>query len=137
MSTTSKIPSTLPPLPPATALPWSAEIVQAHQGLVLAFGSSYRALNLDESDPIRLGHHLKQAETFMVSIVDVFGVQTDNPLPTEFIKVIRGAVTSLVSGLQDALSQSTLAFVVFLFVWDMGPQLTMPKAKNQVFHRSK
>ena len=46
--------STLPSLPPATALPWSAEIIQAQCGLVSAFGISYRALNLDESDPFAL-----------------------------------------------------------------------------------
>ena len=97
------IPSTIPPLPPATALPWSAEIIQANCGLVSAFGTAYRALNLDKSDPIQLRHHLQQATTFMTSIVNVFGTQTDNPLPTEFIAIIRGAVTLLVDRLQDAL----------------------------------
>ena len=110
-SAKSEIPSALPPLPPATALPWPAEVIQAHWGLVSAFGSSYRALNLDESDPIRLGHHLKQAETFMISIVDVLSVQRDNPLPAEYIQNVKGAVEMLIEGLQDALGQATAAFV--------------------------
>ena len=111
-SAKSEIPSTLPPLPSAAALPWSAKIIQAHRGLVSAFGISYRALNLDESDPIQLGHHLKQAETFMTSIVDVFSAQADNPLPVEYVGVIRGAVELLIDGLRDALSQATTASVI-------------------------
>jgi len=111
----SKIPSTLPPLPPATISPWPAEIIQAHYGLISSFESSYRALNLDESDPIRLGHHLRQAETFMTSIVDALSFQTDNPLPPEYVETMKGAVASLIRGLQSALSQATAAFVIFPF----------------------
>lgn len=109
----SRIPSTLPPLPPATGLPWSAEVIRAHHGLVSAFRTSWGALNLDESDPISLGHHLKQAETFMASVVEVLSIQMDNPLPSEYIETIRGAVTLLVDGLQIALSQATLVCVTF------------------------
>lgn len=109
MSTTTcaEIPPTLPPLPPASTLPWSPEIVQAHRGLVSTYMTSYRALNLDESDPIRLGHHLKQGETFMTSIVDVLSTQANNPLPPEYIEEIRGAVESLTDGLRGALLQAT------------------------------
>jgi hypothetical protein len=106
----SEIPSTLPPLPPATSLPWSAEVITAHRGLVSTFMTSYRALNLDESDPIRLGHHLKQAEMFMVSVVNVLSTHRDNPLPPEYINTIRGAVESLVEGLQIALGQARSAY---------------------------
>jgi len=114
----SMIPSALPPLPPATRLPWSAEVIEAHRGLVSTFGTSYRALNLDESDPIRLGHHLKQADTFMASIIDVLSVQEANPLPNEYIETVRGAVTLLVDGLRVALNDATSAFVVFLSALD-------------------
>lgn len=92
--------------------PWSAEIIQAHRGLVSAFGISYRALNLDESDPIRLGHHLKQAETFMSSIVNAMALQTNNPLPIQYIKDMRAAVELIVDGLKDALNQATSACVI-------------------------
>ena len=108
------IPSTLPPLPPATALPWSAEVVQAHRGLVSAFESSYRALNLDESDPIRLGHHLKQAETFMASIAEVLSFQTENPLPLQYTETVNSAVGELIKGLRIALNQATTASVISL-----------------------
>ena len=108
----AQIPSSLPPLPVSTTQPWSANIIQAHRGLTSSFGISYRALNLDESDPIRLGHHLKQAETFMCSIVDALSLQEHNPLPVEYIGSLEEAVELLVDGLKDALSQATLALVI-------------------------
>jgi hypothetical protein len=113
------IPATLPPLPTAATLPWSADILQAHCGLTSAFEIAYRALNLDESDPVRLGHHLKQAETFMTSIVDVLGRLTENPLPAHYVKTLRTATESLVNGLQDALSQATSAYVIPFFELDL------------------
>ena len=117
MSTTikPKIPSILPTLPTSTSTPWSADVIQAHCRLASAFGIAYRALNLDESDPIRLGHHLKQAETFMTSIIDVFENITDNPLPPTYVETIRRAVESLVSGLRDALDQATSVFVISIY----------------------
>ena len=77
------IPDTLPGLPPSLALPWSAEVIQAHRGLCAAFKASQTTLNLDESDPIHLGHHLHQAKTFMVLIVDVLVIAV-NFLPIFF-----------------------------------------------------
>lgn len=110
----SQIPLTLPSLPHAITTPWSAQIIEAHNGLTSAFRSSQAALNLDESNPIRLGHHLKQAETFMVSIVEVLGHQTanTNTLPQEYIKAISSAVSSLVLRLRSALTEATAAFVI-------------------------
>ena len=108
----AQIPSSLPPLPVSTTQPWSADIIQAHRSLTSSFGISYRALNLDESDPIRLGHHLKPAETFMCSIVDALSLQEHNPLPAEYIGSLEEAVELLVDGLKDALSQATLALVI-------------------------
>lgn len=108
----AQIPASFPPLPPSTTQPWSAEIIQAHRGLVSSFGISYRALNLDESDPIRLGHHLKQAETFMSSIVNALALQANNPLPIQYIQDMRAAVELLVDGLKDAFNQATSTYVI-------------------------
>lgn len=105
------IPDTLPGLPPPLALPWSAEVIQAHRGLCAAFKASRTALNLDESDPIRLGHHLHQAKTFMVSIVDVLGRQTTDPLPSGYIKGISEATLTLIDCLQTAFTEATAMFV--------------------------
>jgi hypothetical protein len=107
------IPQTLPdlPLPPSVTTPWSAEVVQAHRGLFTAYKTSRAALNLDESDPIRLGHHLHHARTYMVSIVEVLGLQEADPLPSTYIKGITQAISALVTGLQTALAESTATFV--------------------------
>jgi hypothetical protein len=107
-----QIPLILPSLPRATDTPWSAEIVEAHRGLASAFRTSRAALNLDESDPIRLGHHLKQAETFMVSIVEALGHQTANPLPQGYIEATSEIISSLVVGLRLALTEATVMFVI-------------------------
>jgi hypothetical protein len=111
MSTLVKIPSALPPLPRAPSTPWSAEVVEAHNGLTAAFLASRRALNLDESDPIRLGHHIQQAVTFMTSIVDVLGSETSNPLPPNYIAETRGSIALLIDGLRTAHSQAASAYV--------------------------
>ena len=113
----TQIPQILPSLPPATGLLWSAEVTEAHRGLTSAFKISRAALNLDESDPVRLGHHLQHAKTFMLSIVEVLGHQTANPLPSEYIEDLYHAVSSLVDGLQSALNEATAAFVTFSLIY--------------------
>ena len=110
------MPPVLPPLPPTAQQPWSAHIIEAHRGLVSAFTSSQKALNLDESDPIHLGHHLKQAETFMSSIVDALDQQTDSPLPDDYIQSVRDSVELLIKGLQVAHKEATSAYVLFSWV---------------------
>ena len=50
----------------------------------------------------------------MTSISDVLGTQTEIPLPTEYIEAIKGAVRSLVHGLQDSLDWATSAFATIL-----------------------
>ena len=111
MSALAMIPLALPSLPSAPLTPWSAEVVEAHHRLATAFLTSRRALNLDESDPIRLGHHLKQAETFMGSIIDVLGSQTNNPFPPGYIGEVRDSIALLVDGLHTTHGQATLVYV--------------------------
>ena len=111
MSASLKIPSTLPPLPRAPSTPWLAEVVEAHNGLTAAFLASQRALNLDESDPIRLGHHIQQAETFMTSIANVLGSETGNPLPPNYITETKSSIALLIDGLRTAHSQAASAYV--------------------------
>lgn len=107
----SSIPQSLPNLPSSIGTPWSAEVVQAHRGLHAAYRTSRAALNLDESDPIRLGHHLHHATTYMVSIAEVLGLEESNPLPPPYIKEISQAIGALVGGLRKALAESTAVFV--------------------------
>ena len=101
----------LPDLPPSVGLPWPAEVIQAHRGLQAGFRASQAALNLDESDPIRLGHHLHQAKTAMVPVVEALRRQKSNPLPSMHIEKITMAIFTLVNKLQSALAESTAACV--------------------------
>jgi len=109
------MPQQIPDLPPSNGSPWPAEVVQAHRGLQAGFRASRAALNLDESDPIRLGHYLHQAESIMVPVVEALSHQTSNPLPTAFIEEISNAISNLVDGIQSALIEST-AMCVYLFI---------------------
>jgi len=116
MSSPVEIPPTLPPLPHAPSVPWSAGVVEAYRGLNAAFLTSRRALNLDESDPIRLGHHIKQAETFMASIIDALDSQTDNPLPPSHIREVRDSFALLIDGLRTAHDQAISEYVSPVFL---------------------
>ena len=49
----------------------------------------------------------------MSSIVNALSLQEHNPLPAEYVESLEGAVELLVDGLKDALSQATLAFVIY------------------------
>jgi len=98
-----------PDLPPSTGPPWSADVVQAHRGLHAGFKASQAALNLDKSDPIRLGHHLQHAKTVMVPVIEALGRQKTNPLPLAYMEGVEEAVLALVDALQSALAESTAA----------------------------
>ena len=101
------VPTTLPELPTSTGPPWPAEVVQAHRGLHAAFRASRTALNLDESDPIHLGHHLHQAKTFMTLIIGMLAQQTMNPLPSEYIGEIGATTLTLIDALQTAFADAS------------------------------
>lgn len=115
MSLQPPIPKHLPDIPPYIESPWSAEVVQAYRGLQAGFRVSRAALNLDESDPIRLGHQLHQARNIMLPVVEALGRQTSNPLPPGFIREIHEAITILIDSLHVALNESTTAFVAFAY----------------------
>ena len=104
------IPPELPDLPPSTGLPWPAEVIQAHNGLQAGFRVSRTALNLDESNPIRLGHHLQQVKMVMVPVLEALARQTSN-LPLAYVTGVTEAVFALFEGLQSALAESTMAYV--------------------------
>ena len=124
MSPCLPIPPELPELPPSTTLPWPAEVVQAHCELQAGFRVSQAALNLDESDPIRLGHHLQRAKTIMVPVVEVLRRKKSNPLPPTYIKGITESVFALVEGLQLALTKATAACVLYFLLASSTQNLT-------------
>lgn len=98
------------PASPLTA-PWPADVLNAHSGLESSYGSARRALNLDESDPIRLRYHLTRASQFMVSMVEVLGLREESPLPTTYIELIAGAVGNLVIHLRKAFKSTENQYV--------------------------
>lgn len=98
-------PDCLPPLPvTANNTPWPADTVSAHAQLLSAFSSARNALNLDESDPIKLRFHLDRASTVMVSIIDALAAAQDRSLlPDEHIISLAQGVGSLVVFLRNML----------------------------------
>jgi hypothetical protein len=100
------LPDRLPPLPETTDVSWSADIQALHNRLSDFFDSSRRALNLDESDPIRVRTHLDRASNTMVSIVEALGLRTEDPLPNEYIHSVALATGSLVMHLRHAMETS-------------------------------
>ena len=91
--------------------------MEAHHGLASAFKISRATLNLDESDPIQLGHHLQHTKTFMLSIIEVLGHQMTNSLLLEYIKGLHHTVSSLVDGLQSALNEVAAVFITFSLIY--------------------
>jgi hypothetical protein len=108
------LPEGLPSLPePPTDHPWSADVITAYQELNASFDSARRALNLDESDPIRLRYHLDRASGFMVNIVDALGTREVNPLPSSHLRSLAVAVGSLVFYLRKTVDEANIRYVPF------------------------
>jgi hypothetical protein len=83
-------PASLPPLPlAANNTPWLAEVVTAHEQLISIFNSARHALNLDESDPVKLRFHLDRASTVMVPVIEALVSQST--LPDEHITIPIGS----------------------------------------------
>jgi hypothetical protein len=102
-------PETLPTLPPEIGhRPWSANVCEAHRRLVSFFNSARSALNVDESDPIRLKFHLDRAVNVMVPIINALGQRHDDPLPVYYIQSLVSAVGALVVYLRGTLDGAEL-----------------------------
>jgi hypothetical protein len=101
------LPEFLPVLPDASQQnSWAADVTDAHGELVAAYNSARLALNLDESDPIRLRFHLDRATGFMADLVKSLGLQENNPLPSSYIVPLAATIGSLVERLHEALDGS-------------------------------
>lgn len=127
-------PASLPPLVP-TDTPWPAEIVTAHERLTSMFSSARNALNLDESDPIKLRFHLDRASTIMVSIIDALATQNVATLPDQYIISLAQDVGSLVVHLRHALDGAEVRYVYHAI--NISPNLLSEKVTTQRFQKSK
>lgn len=106
------LPDDLTPLP--THFAWPAGIIDAFQQLSTAYLSTRRALDLDESDPIRLRYYLNHASNNMVSIVKALAVHEGNPLPPEYFQSLAHSIGTLILHLREALSQAEIRCVFIL-----------------------
>ena len=131
------LPVRLPSLPQAPAdNPWSADIIAAYEGLNTSFNSARRALDLDESDPIRLRYHLDRASGFMVNVVEALGVREVNPLPSSHLSSLATAVGSLVFHLRKTVDEADIKYVHF-FAFTLADKRTQRKEdgdKHQTCH---
>jgi len=84
--------------------PWSADIIDGHNTLKAAHDAVSRALNLDESDPIRLRHHEKQIKTVMLSTLQALATQRNPPLPERYVEDAANSIRQLAGSVAIALN---------------------------------
>jgi hypothetical protein len=65
-----------------------------------------RALNSDESDPIRLRHYENQTKTVMLSTLQALAACGNPPLPERYIKDVANIVRQLAQSTSTALGSS-------------------------------
>lgn len=87
-------------------IPWPADIIDGHTALKSVHEATSRALNLDESDPIRLRHYDKQIKGVMLSTLQALAASEKPPLPEHYIKDAVNVVRMLASSTATALDSS-------------------------------
>lgn len=101
----------LPPLPePRGSRPWPADVTDAHCRLRLLFSSARSALNLDESDPIRLKFHLHRATSLMLPLVRALGCREDYPLLEAHVQLLAQNIGRLVIHLRNTLDGAEIRY---------------------------
>ena len=86
--------------------PWPAAITDGHSTLKATYDAACRALNLDESDPIRLRHYEQQIKTTMLSTLQALAACGNPPLPENYIEDVVIHVRELARSMTTALSSS-------------------------------
>jgi len=71
-----------------------------------AHKAASRALNLDESNPIRLGHYNKQIKTIMLSTLQTLAACKSPPVPECYIKDAANSIQWLAQSIAIALKSS-------------------------------
>ena len=96
-----------PELPPCSGhAPWPAGITDSHDTLKTVYDAASRALNLDQSDPIRLRHCEKQTKTAMLSTLQALAACVNPPLPDSYIKYTANVIRKLAGSMATALNLS-------------------------------
>ena len=77
-----------------------------------AYQAASRALNLDESDPIRLRHYDKQIKTVLLSTLQAVATHENPPIPEQYIESIAELVRKLAHSMTTALKSSLKRYKV-------------------------
>lgn len=112
MDPENALPHRIPPLPILPGTPCPAEIMTAYQQLQNAFTSSYVALQLDEADPMCLGHRCRHTKAFLLPLITAMANQDDFPLPLRYIQLLREIVANLMTQLEAAYCRSQQRCVI-------------------------
>ena len=105
-------PDEFPALPPPSGhVPWPADILDGHMALKTAYDAASRALNLDESDPIRLRHYEKQTKTVILSTLQALAAHERPPLPEDYIEDVANSIRKLAGAMTAALGSSLKRWV--------------------------
>ena len=100
-------PAEFPELPSRSChAPWPAAITDGHNTLKVAYSAASRALNLDESDPIRLRHYETQIKTVMLSTLQALAACEAPPLPERYIEDVANLIRTLAGSMATALDSS-------------------------------
>jgi len=100
-------PFTFPELPSRSSqAPWPADITDGHLAMKATHKAASRALNLDESDPIRLQHYNKQIKTVMLSTLQALAACKSPPVPGHYIKDAANSIQQLAQSTAIALKSS-------------------------------
>lgn len=106
----------LPALPePHGQRPWPADVYDAHRRLRILFSSARSALNLDESDPIRLRFHLHRSTNLMLPLIRALGFREEQPLPSAHIELLAQHIGTLIIRLRNMLDGSEIRYEDNLF----------------------
>ena len=106
MDPENTLPPSIPPLPTLPGTPCPAEIIIAYQQLQNAYTSSYAALQLDEADPMRLGHRCRHTKALVLPLITAMANQDDFPLPLHYVQQLKEMVVGLVAQLEAAYCRS-------------------------------
>lgn len=87
-------------------LPWPAGITDGHNALKMTYEAASRALNLDESDPIRLQHYEAQIKTVMLPTLQALAACERPLLPEHYIKDAANLIQGLARSMATALNSS-------------------------------
>ena len=107
MPSGKSVPPTFPELPSRSGrVPWPADITDGHLTMKATHKAASQALNLDESDPIRLQHYDKQIKTVMLSTLQVLAACKSPPVPECYIEDAANSIRQLAQSTAIALKSS-------------------------------